>query len=372
MSKKKQGFKVKEHQLYTVRPGVWKKLKKQNIIDNVYRFRARKIELVHRIFIPAASLQWTLYAKKIKRISFDKHPPVFILGLWRSGTTHLHYAMARDDQFAYLNNHQAFTFNFSLLTFNKLNKLLNIFIPKRRPQDNVKLTLDEPAEEEQPLCTMTTRSSIHSFFFPKNQQYFRKYHLFENIEPKEKEIWGKKYMFLLQNIAFYSKKNRLLLKNPHNTGRIKELLELFPDAKFIFLHRDPYKVFQSTKKLYMRTISSQFLQFMNQRSIENLILENNALILKKYLAERSMIPTGNLVEISYKQLEEAPVETLREIYSELHIPGFKNATENIQIYLDSVRTYRKNKYAKLNKNMVRKINDHWKIWFSEWGYNMLD
>jgi len=111
---------------------------------------------------------------------------------------------------------------------------------------------------------------------------------------------------------------------------------------------------------------------MNQRSIENLILENNALILKKYLAERSMIPTGNLVEISYKQLEEAPVETLREIYSELHIPGFKNATENIQIYLDSVRTYRKNKYAKLNKNMVRKINDHWKIWFSEWGYNMLD
>ena len=34
------------------------------------------------------------------------HPPLFILGIWRSGTTHLHYLFAQDDRFAYPNNYQ--------------------------------------------------------------------------------------------------------------------------------------------------------------------------------------------------------------------------------------------------------------------------
>ena len=31
-------------------------------------------------------------------------PPLFLLGIWRSGTTYLHNLLARDDRFAYANN----------------------------------------------------------------------------------------------------------------------------------------------------------------------------------------------------------------------------------------------------------------------------
>jgi hypothetical protein len=361
-------LRVREHQLYTVKRSVWKKLKRDNIIDPVYAFRARKIEWASLALSIVTGLQRILFSRRIKKVSFSNHPPVFILGMWRSGTTYLHYMMSKDPQFGYLKNHQAFTFNFSLLSFDRLNKILNVFVPKRRPQDNVRLTLDDPAEEEQPFSTLTTRSSIHSFFFPRNQEYFRKYHLFEGISEEEKVKWKEEYLFLLKNISVYSKKKKLLLKNPHNTGRVKELLQLFPDAKFIFIHRDPYTVYRSTKKLYMQMIGSQFLQFLSQKEIEKLIVDNNACILKKYLAERELIPHGNLVEIGFDHLEAAPLLTVKAVYDRLGIDGYKEAEPTISAYLDSVKGYKKNKFKPPGGKLKERIDTEWKLWFETFGY----
>ncbi len=277
--------------------------------------------------------------------------------------------MARDPHFGYLNNHQAFTFNFSLLSLDKLNKVLSIFVPGRRPQDNVKVTLGDPAEEEQAFSTTSTRSSIHSFFFPKNRSYFYKYHLFEGISEHEKCEWQKDYLYILKNIAYYSKMKDLLLKNPHNTGRVKELLELFPDAKFIFIHRDPYTVFSSTKKLYNRMISSQYLQFCSQVEIEQLILEENAMILRKYLSERELIPKGNLVEIGFEALEKTPMEVMDTIYKELQLNGFEDVRPGMEAYLDSVKKYKRNTYHPIPQALLDKIHVKWDFWFKEFAYN---
>ena len=369
MARKKR-FKVKEHQLYTVLPRVWKQLKRDNRIDKIYRFRARRIGFYSRLFSTGFMIQRLLFSRKVRSISLEEDPPVFILGLWRTGTTHLHYLMASDGQFGYLKNHQAFTMNFSLLSLDRLNKILSIFVPGKRPQDDVKVTLDDPAEEEQPFCTMTTRSSIHSFWFPHNKSYFTKYHLFEDISEKEKDAWKRDYLFLLKNIAYYSKKKRLLLKNPHNTGRVKELLELFPRARFIFIHRDPYTVFRSTKKLYNRMISSQMMQHCSQREIEKFILEDNARILQKYLRERDLIPEGQLVEIGFDQLENRPMETMARIYRDLDLDHFEDARPAMQAYLDSVKQYKRNKYRPLPPAKRKKINSAWDFWFKEFAYQV--
>ena len=365
---RKRRFKVKEHQLYTVLPRVWKQLKRENRIDRIYRFRARRIEFYSRLFSTGFLIQRLLFSRKVSRISLKDDPPLFILGLWRTGTTHLHYLMASDQRFGYLKNHQAFTMNFSLLSLDRLNKILSIFVPGKRPQDAVKVTLDDPAEEEQPFSTMTTRSAIHSFFFPKNKSYFTKYHLFENITREEKDAWKKDYLFLLKNIAYYSKKNRLLLKNPHNTGRVRELLELFPDAKFIFIHRHPYTVFRSTKKLYNRMISSQMLQHCSQKEIEKCILDDNAKILQKYLRERVLIPDGHLIEIGFDDLESRPLETMERIYRELDLGGFEQARPYMENYLDSVKQYKRNKYRPLPSATLKKLHAAWDFWFREFAY----
>jgi len=370
MARKKR-FKVKEHQLYTVLPRVWRELKRENKIDKIYRSRAWRITFLSSLFSFGFFLQRMLFAKKVRKITFADHPPLFILGLWRTGTTHLHYLMACDERFGYMNNHQAFTLNISLFSLGRLNKILSIFVPGKRPQDNVQVKLDDPAEEEQALSTMTTRSSIHSFFFPQNRSYFRKYHLFDGISKEEKAEWQRDYLYLLKNIAYYRKKKDLLLKNPHNTGRVKELLELFPDAKFIFIHRDPYTVFRSTKKLYNRMISSQFLQHCGQAEIENLIIEDNADILQKYLKERELIPKGQLVEIGFEELELSPLKTLENIYQELDLAGFENALPAMKTYLDSVKSYKRNIYRPLSREVLDKIHSKWGFWFKIFAYNKL-
>jgi hypothetical protein len=368
MGKRRTRYKVREHQLYNVQSSVWSDLKRENTIDSLYRFRARKIEWMSLLLLSARLSQELLFKKKVRRLSLDGHPTVFILGLWRSGTTHLHYMMARDSQFGYLNNHQAFTFNMSLLSLDRLNRILSIFVPGRRPQDNVRVTLDDPAEEEQAFSTMSSHSSIHSFYFPKNQRYFNKYHLFNNISEVEKKRWQEDYLFLLKNISYYSKKRSLLLKNPHNTGRVKELLELFPDAKFIFIHRDPFTVYRSTKKLYMQMINSQMLQFVSRKEIEELILENNAKILDKYLAERELIPSGNLVEIGFKELENNPLGTMESMYNNLGLDGFEAARPAIASYLASVKDYEKNLYFPLSAEVETKLRHRWHFWFKEFDY----
>jgi hypothetical protein len=366
--RKRRTYRVKEHQLYMVKPSVWRVLRRQNKIDRIYRPRARRISFYSRLFAPLQLLQKLLYRKKINRISFEDNPPIFILGHWRSGTTHLHYMMARDPRLGYLNNYQALMMHVALLSRSKLRKMVARFFPKSRPQDNVRFTLMEPAEEEQPFSTITARSSIHGFFFPRNPDYLQKYHLFNGITPREKKEWQLRYRYLLKMIAFYNHQKPLVLKNPHNTGRVKELLELFPDARFILLHRNPYKVYLSTYHLYKRMVSTQFLQFLSLKDIRPMIIDNFKQIMEKYLRERTLIPDGHLVEIGFDDLENHPMETLKRIYTELSIPGFEAMRDPVEQYLDSVRKYRKNKFEALPEAIKERIDTDWDFYFRAFGY----
>lgn len=337
-------YKVKEHQLYCVKPSVWKQLIKENDIDQMYVKRANFISFFSSVSAPLQRIQRWIYRKKLKSIDVNKQPPIFILGHWRSGTTHLHYILARDKQFGILSNYQNFLFNVSLLNKSWLKRLLSALMPKTRPQDNIEIDAYKPAEEEQPLSAMSTRSGFHSWYFPKNQTYFEKYNLFKNISPEEKKAWQCDYVECLQHISWSNKQKRLLLKNPHNTSRVKELLELFPNAKFVTIHRDPIDVFMSTRHLYHRMLSTQFLQFMSLSEIDDLIINNYKSTMAKYNREKSLIPEGNLVEIDYENIIEDPLKEVEGIYRGLNINGYENALPSIKKYLASVKGFERNKF----------------------------
>ena len=76
------------------------------------------------------------------------HPPLFILGIFRSGTTFLHNLFAQDDRFAYPNVYQAAYPHAFLTTEATSAGLLQFFLPNRRPQDGIALGIRETAEEE--------------------------------------------------------------------------------------------------------------------------------------------------------------------------------------------------------------------------------
>ena len=65
----------------------------------------------------------------------------------------------------------------------------------------------------------------------------------------EFEAWKQEFVFLLKKISLANHNKQLVLKSPPNTARIKLLLSLFPNAKFIFIHRNPYEVYVSNKQV---------------------------------------------------------------------------------------------------------------------------
>ena len=241
-------------------------------------------------------------------------------------------------------------------------------MPKTRPQDNVLINATAPTEEEHPLSNLTHRSAMHSFFFPKNQSYFRKYHLFEATSLSINK-WKQTYNRMLQEIAFYNGPEKtLLLKNPHNTGRIKILLELYPDAKFIFIHRNPYEVYQSTTHLYNTTIKSQFLQEFSAQEISDTVIQTYELVMKQYLKTKANLPKNKISEISFDELSRNPIETLKRVYSDLNIQDFDDALPYFNSYLDKQKNYKKNKFKPLAEDIKRKLIDNWSFAFETWNY----
>lgn len=365
----KKSTKIKGHLLYNALPHVWRELKRDNKIEGVYKKKAAYISwMVFYVMPPLVWLQKVIFGKRINAEDLSKKQPIFILGHWRSGTTHLHYLFHRDPQFGTLSNYQSFLYNIAMLSKSWLKVLLSPLMPETRPQDNVKVDPDLPAEEEQPLSVMSTRTGFHTWSFPSNRSYFDKYNTFKGISAEEKKEWQEDYQTVLRNISYFNDGKQLVLKNPHNTSRVKELLELFPDSKFIFIHRNPYDVFVSTRHLLFRAVRAQFLEFVSHEAIEDMIFYFFTQTMKKYIAERDLIPKANLVEVGFDQMEADSGAQMERMYRELNLPGYALAKPNFDTYLASVKNYKKNKFRNIRPDIKERINKEWKFAFDEWGY----
>ena len=156
-----------------------------------------KILLFTTISAPFRWVQKILYQRRINKINLNQKPPVFVIGHWRSGTTHLHYLLAQDQRFSFLEAFQAFFFRAALVSRIFMKPILNKLMPKTRPQDNVEINASAPTEEEHSLTNLTHMSGMQSFFFPQNLSYFSEYNLFET-SPENITKW--KYIYGEYNI----------------------------------------------------------------------------------------------------------------------------------------------------------------------------
>jgi hypothetical protein len=100
-------------------------------IDPPYWGRAAVITATSMLNSVVASWENLLYARRIKEAKVE--PPLVILGIWRSGTTHLHNLFARDDRFAFPNTYQVFYPNTFLTTEKRNAKFVDFFFPQKTP-----------------------------------------------------------------------------------------------------------------------------------------------------------------------------------------------------------------------------------------------
>jgi hypothetical protein len=293
-------------------------------------------------------------------------PPLFILGHWRTGTTHLHNLLAVDRQFAFPNNYQV-CFPHTFLTTETKGQSYGFLFPERRPQDNVRLSLTEPQEDEFALCVSTFLSPYMGWVFPHRAAHYDRYLTLRGVSEHEVAEWKAVIVGFLKKLTLkYGRP--LLLKSPPHTCRIKLLLELFPDARFIHIHRDPFTVFQSTCKLFDTAIAATRLQVTSGRRRQERVLRTFQRMYEVFFEERALIPAGQFHEVCFEELERDPVGQMRDVYRGLNLQGFEAVESALRSYVDTLAGYRKNEYAGLPPDLRQRVAQDWRRYFVEWGY----
>lgn len=347
--------------------GDWLKLVARNgfSIDAPYWPRLASISLYAAINTAFRWPEAWLFDAKIRRTPVES--PLFILGHPRSGTTHLHNLLSVDQRFATPNFFQV-NYPHTFLTAEAwATKILQFFVPKKRFMDNMTQNMGIPYEEEWALCSMTSQSPYVGWSFPRRLDHYEKYLTLREVSEPERDQWKAALRYFVQKVSY--KYNRpLILKSPPHTGRIKLLLELFPDAKFVHIHRDPYAVFQSTRHLWNVARPLCAMQRPTGDVVEDRIIRQYKLLYDAFFEERDMIPAGHYHEVCYEQLERNPIGEIEATYEKLGLPEFSQVRQPLTDYVAGLADYKKNKHIELDPVLKHRISQEWRRCFEEWGY----
>lgn len=342
-------------------------LAKENEIDKGSRQKYYLTKAVCRLLSTLQPIEDRRYRKLEDQQTED---PFFILGHWRSGTTFVHNIFACDKHFGYNTTYQTVFPNLMLFGQPFFKKTLSWFIPDKRPTDNMELKVDLPQEEEFALSNMMPYSYYNFWFYPKKMlEYCDRYLLFDTIPENERIVFKQAFEQLVKISLWNTNGTQFLSKNPPHTGRIRTLLEMYPNAKFLYLKRNPYTVFESTRSFFTNTIQPLRLQDITNEQIEANVVEVYRRLFYKYEEEKQLIPAQNLIEVKFEDFEANAFEMTQDIYSKLKLSGFKESRSAIEAYLGKKKGYKKNQY-KYEDRTVRIVEENWGMALKEWGYNI--
>ena len=211
---------------------------------------------------------------KVQNTSFK---PIFILGLHRSGTTVLYRMLNETGNFNFLSLYHVL--NFDKLIYNHINdlemkekqKINNLLKEKgivNRKTDNIEVS----SEYEHEYCYIFSERNLSSKINNNNKELF--------------ETMCKKIQFISEN------NKPLLLKNPHDYPNFLLIKKLYPNAKFVFIHRNPLEVISSIMRLWTTRFKSkdEFLTLYSKQY--DLVYKNPILLFSTKFYYTAKFPPG--------------------------------------------------------------------------------
>ena len=280
---------------------------------------------------------------------FGRHPeilarplknPVVIVGPMRSGTTRLHRLLAADQRFAHLRSFETIS-------------------PVPRPE--FEQVLAGEAEDFRPKLAARILKvarlanprtlSIHptGAYEPEEElglvaasMYGMKWEAQWNVPSyaewchEESAIPAYRHMANLLRLIGWSQQESSLrpwiLKTPQHMLDLPALLEVFPDARLIFTHRDPKQVVGSAASLaWNQTII--YSDHNNPAQTGRDWLGKTATMIARMRAARDAIPRERMIDVQYEDMETDWRGTMERVYRFLDLE-MEPAVAGMEDYLD--------------------------------------
>lgn len=349
----------------------WMAVLKANDFD-VHPAYLHRAAWITAMSLPSSALgrmEDVLYGRQLMNMDVDP-PPLFILGHWRSGTTHLHNLLGRDPSTTSSQLWQV-VFPQSMITTGKIGpKLLKGMIPDKRSYDNMALSWHEYAEDEIALAKLTGMSLYAGFMFPDTAAKYEKYIDFLECTDAEKRTWKHAFEYFVKKMMIASGGKRVIIKSCPHTARIRLLLEMYPTAKFVHIHRHPYETFASLLHMRGKVDWENYLQkpgknFLDARREQSAVIGEK--LYTRVIEDRKLIPAENWIELAYSDFAGNELPHLEKLYAQFNLPDWERYKRVITPYLDSLKGYQKNK-LKIDQELKDFVYDRWRIVFDTYGY----
>ncbi len=175
-------------------------------------------------------------------------------------------------------------------------------------------------------------------------------------------------MRLLQKVMVRHPGKELLLKSPSHTFRIALLRELFPDAKFVYIQRNPYRVIPSTVHTRQALFNENgFHPYTLPDNIEDDIIDVYRLCYESYRRDAQHLEPGQLHELRLEDLERNILGELEGIYTTLGLDGFDRLAERVKPQLAGLKEYRVNKFS-MEESLQKRIHERLRPMFERYDY----
>jgi hypothetical protein len=159
----------------------------------------------------------------------------------------------------------------------------------------------------------------------------------------------------------------VILKSPTHTFRVRLLLEVFPNAKFVIIVRNPYTVFASTRRLWPRLLAQSTLQDEPLPDLDEMIFARYERAFEAVSRDMPLIPERNRCLVKYEDLVGNELDTVRGIYEHLGLGVFAEVSPALAAYLEQNKDYVRNTYelSRVEKSVIYR---RWRAAFEAYGY----
>ncbi len=244
--------------------------------------------------------------------------------------------MCLDPNAAYVSTYQSVFPNHALVNSFWMKKLAAKVASEERPVDKIRINMDSPQEEEMALGNLQSISFYNFFYFPNQFEKFKKETLFfDGLSDQQIKVWEKMYRNIIKKSIIRTGGQRFISKNPPNIFRIPQLLNMFPDARFLYIYRNPYRVLSSFILFMDQVIKEVGFQKTDRVNFNKQLFSLFKNALDKYEIDKNIIPKENLLEIKYEDFKKDPMSEIETIYSQFKLADFERSADKFSQLIHS-------------------------------------
>ena len=152
-----------------------------------------------------------------------------------------------------------------------------------------------------------------------------------------------------------------------HTGRIDAIREIWPDARFIHVVRDPHAVLVSTRRMFADLLDMLALQDFDPAEVERCILASYPRMMDKLAADAARLPADRFVEVRFEDLERDPLGEIARVAPLVDARGGDALLRGAERHLRSVAGYRK-RTRQIDPEVAETVGRHWSRQLARWNY----